>query len=114
MIDDAIFRRLALLLPEAEEQDHRGHPSFRVREKIFATLWPGEDRAVLKLRVEDQADLVDAKPRAFSLNAWSKQGWTNIHLAHVTQLECRELLEEAWRIVAPKKMVRSFDEEKSG
>ena len=110
MIDDVAFRKLALALPEAEEQDHRGHPSFRVREKIFATLWPDEHRAALKLRIEDQSDLVSSKPQAISLNAWSKQGWTNIDLAHITQPECRELLEEAWRIVAPKKLVRTFDE----
>lgn len=112
MIDDAAFRRLALLLPGAEERDHRGHPSFRVREKIFATLWPNENRAVLKLGIEDQADLVNSKPDAFSLNAWSKQGWTNVHLAHVTPAECRQLLEEAWRIVAPQKLARHYDEEK--
>lgn len=35
--DDA--RALALALPDAVEQDHHGKPSFRVRGKIFATLW---------------------------------------------------------------------------
>ncbi|HEV3460901.1 MAG TPA: MmcQ/YjbR family DNA-binding protein [Candidatus Dormibacteraeota bacterium] len=33
------LRRIALWLPEATEQDHHGRPSFRVRGKIFATLW---------------------------------------------------------------------------
>ncbi|MDB6109135.1 MAG: hypothetical protein JWR69_885 [Pedosphaera sp.] len=107
------FRRLALSLPEAEEQDHRGHPSFRVGEKIFATLWPDEHRAVLKLRLEDQADLLSASPKVFSLNAWSKQGWTNMDLEQITVPECRELLEQAWRIVAPKKLVRLHDEDKT-
>jgi hypothetical protein len=32
-------RRMALALPEAVEQDHHGRPSFRVAERIFATLW---------------------------------------------------------------------------
>lgn len=31
-------RRLALGLPEAVEQAHMGHPDFRVRGRIFATL----------------------------------------------------------------------------
>ena len=60
---------MALSLPEAEEVDHRGHPAFRVREKIFATLWPEEDRAVLKLNLDDQADLILSSPKVFSLNA---------------------------------------------
>jgi len=32
------FRRIALELPEASENAHMGHPDFRVRGKIFATL----------------------------------------------------------------------------
>ena len=32
------FRRIALGLPEALEDEHMGHPDFRVRGKIFATL----------------------------------------------------------------------------
>lgn len=32
------FRQLALSLPEATEQSHMGHPDFRVRGRIFATL----------------------------------------------------------------------------
>ena len=106
MVDDAAFRRAALAFPEADEQDHRGHPSFRVRDKIFATLWPTERRAVVKLTLEQQTDLVPSDPTAFSLNAWSKQGWTNVHLDHVSAKECRELLDAAWRNVAPKKLVR--------
>jgi hypothetical protein len=35
-VDEA--RSLALVLPEAIEQDHHGRPSFRVGGKIFATL----------------------------------------------------------------------------
>ncbi len=45
--DDA--RRIALSMPEALESAHMGHPDFRVRGKIFATLWPDKDRAVVKL-----------------------------------------------------------------
>jgi hypothetical protein len=32
-------RTIALALPEVVEADHHGRPSFRVRGKIFATLW---------------------------------------------------------------------------
>jgi len=64
-------RAIALAMPEADEQDHRGHPSFRVRGKIFGTLWPAEHRAVLKLPLDIQAGLVGGEPTAFSLNAWS-------------------------------------------
>ncbi len=105
MIDASNARKLALSLPEAEEQDHRGHPSFRVRGKIFATLWPDEQRAVVKLPVADQAALVGGDPKAFSLNAWSRQGWTNVDLKHVSASQLAALLGLAWSQVAPKKLV---------
>jgi hypothetical protein len=40
-------RRLALSLPETVEQDHHGRPSFRVRGRIFATLWDPEHMNVM-------------------------------------------------------------------
>src|SRR2546423_10444354 len=53
------FRTLALSLPEASEDAHMGHPDFRVRGKIFATLGPDEDWGMVKLPPDDQADLLD-------------------------------------------------------
>jgi hypothetical protein len=38
MLDSQTVRELALALPQAEEHDHHGRPSFRVTGKIFATL----------------------------------------------------------------------------
>lgn len=110
MVTNAAVRKLALVFPESEERGHFGRPSFRVRNKIFATLWPGERRAVLKLSLADQTGLVGSDPQAFSLNAWSKQGWTNVHLQHVSAKELRGLLERSWRAVAPKTLVRVYDE----
>jgi hypothetical protein len=40
-------RRLALVLPEAVEQNHFGRPSFRVRGRIFATLPDSEHLNVM-------------------------------------------------------------------
>ena len=44
------FRRIALSLPEAVEIGHMGHPDFRVRKKIFATLgYPDDAWGMVKL-----------------------------------------------------------------
>ena len=49
------FRRLALSLPEATESAHMGHPDFRVRGKIFATLGsPDDGWGMVKLTPEQQ------------------------------------------------------------
>src|SRR3954465_5949291 len=74
-------RKIILSMPEAEELQHHGHPDFRVHNKIFATLWPAEDRVVLKIGWDDNNPLLKSSPGALSKNAWSKQGWTNVHLA---------------------------------
>jgi hypothetical protein len=49
------FRKLALSFPDAEEQPHFHLASFRVKKKIFATLWEKENRAMLKLSLVDQS-----------------------------------------------------------
>jgi hypothetical protein len=112
MIDAAAARNIALSMPGAEERQHHGHPDFRVRNRIFATLWPREDRAVLKLSLVDQAALLKSSPRTFSTNAWSHQGWTNVHLQHIPETRFRELVEKAWRRIAPKKLVAEHEAKK--
>jgi len=49
------------MLPEVSGGAHMGHPDFRVGGKIFATLWPDEERAVVKLSPEVQAVMVEAE-----------------------------------------------------
>ena len=62
----AEFRTLALELPEAVEDEHMGHPDFRVRKKIFATLSPpGAHWGMVKLPPEQQADFVRDEPDVF-------------------------------------------------
>jgi hypothetical protein len=106
MLDSQTVRELALALPEAEEHDHRGHPSFRVKGKIFATLWPDEQRAVLKLAPAEQSALVTLDPQTFSpiAGAWGNQGWTNVQLQAAERAILQTALKSAWREVAPKRL----------
>lgn len=80
-----------------------------MRNKIFATLWEDERRAVLKLSLADQSSVVAAHPKAFSLAPWEHQGWTNAHLDHVDPGQFELLLISAWRNVAPKRAIKAFD-----
>ncbi len=61
------FRRIAFSLPEAAESAHMGHPDFRVRGKIFATIYPDEDWGMVKLTTEQQRIFVQAEPAVLSL-----------------------------------------------
>jgi hypothetical protein len=108
MITVATARKIILSMPEAEECQHQGHPDFRVNNKIFATLWPDEARAVVKISAVDQPILFKSSPEVLSANAWSKHGWTNVHLRYVDARMFRQLVEDSWYAVAPKKLAAKY------
>ena len=111
MPDDRIaaFRSFALSLPEAVELPHFERASFRVRKRIFATLRASDGMAVLKLPREEQAALVAMHPEIYAVTPWGHQGWTSVDLDRADPAELRELLVEAWRGVAPKRLVAAHD-----
>jgi hypothetical protein len=77
------FRKIALALPETEERSHMGHPDFRVRGKIFATLGsPNAEWGMVKLAPDEQLVLVAAMPDVFApaAGAWGRQGSTLVRL----------------------------------
>jgi hypothetical protein len=100
------FRRIALRLPEATEGAHMGHPDFRVRNKIFASLGvPDAAWGMVKLTPEQM--LIAAEPAACKLaaGAWGWRGATHVRLAAVDAPTLRSALTMAWRNVAPKELV---------
>ena len=104
------FRRAALEFPEAAEQETWGHPTFRVRGKMFATLSADDDTATVKASREAQAALVGSEPETFSVPAYVGQhGWIGIRLERVDPEEAVELLDDAWRATAPKRVVSAYD-----
>lgn len=103
------LRKLALSLPEVSERSHFGRPDFRVRGKIFAGL---SEPAIgyVKLTPELQAGLIGARPEAVyaASGAWGLKGWTHVRLPQLTGAELKELLEEAFRLTAPKLLLRAL------
>jgi hypothetical protein len=99
------FRQLALSLPEVIESSHMAHPDFRVRKKIFATLWyPDREWAMVKLTPLQQEEFVLAHRNIFVPvpGAWGAKGYTNVHLKRVSRTSARDALVTAWRNTAPK------------
>lgn len=107
--------KLALALPEAEEHDHFGGPSFRVRGKIFAQLSSRastEARVLVKLPAADQAALVMSAPETFTSEPqWGRHGWTYVHLATAEAALLQSLLLQSWQQVAPKKLVAQNEQQ---
>ena len=106
MISAKLFARRALVLPEVEQHDHWGKPSFRVRGKILATLHVSDRRAVVKLSRGDQALRCEVRPEVFMpVRSWGAQGWTWIVLDQASLAEVEAALQLAWREVAPKALI---------
>jgi hypothetical protein len=97
-------RDLALGLPEAVEQDHHGRPSFRVANKIFATLRDADHMNVMLdeggIRTATHSD-----PKAFEEVWWGKKlAAVRVDLRRVDAGTLRDLLEEAWELRAPNRL----------
>ena len=108
------FRKIATRLPEAVESAHMGHPDFRVRGKIFASLgYPEAGWGMVKLTPEQQALCLEAEPAMFApaKGAWGKAGATCVALKAAKARPLAAVLAAAWRNTAPKLLVRRFDEE---
>src|SRR4030095_880109 len=77
------FRAIALSLLETVESSHMGHPDFRVRNKIFATLdYPSPEWAVVVLTPAEQKRVSQGEPDVFvpSKGAWGRAGSTQVYL----------------------------------
>jgi hypothetical protein len=107
------FRKLALSLPEASEAAHMGHPDFRLRGKIFATLWPDDDWGMVKLTPEQQGVFIRAEPDVFQpvKGAWGRRGCTRVCLPAATEAGVRPVMLMAWRNIAPPRLAAQFEEE---
>ncbi len=108
MISSNEFRALALSFPEAIEAPHFERASFRVRGRIFATIAADNQSGMLKLDLDTHEALLRAQPKAFfSFGGFSRTGATGVHFSRLRKALLRELLVQAWRNVAPKKLAAS-------
>lgn len=107
------LRKLCLALPEAEEKPFGGHtaPSFRVRDKLFVMTYENGTAMTCKAGPGLQQALVASDPDRFFVPAYTgKNGWIGARLdVEQDWDELAELVEDSWRMTAPKKLVARFD-----
>ena len=83
-----------------------GTPDFRVRNKIFATLPPSLPGQVnLKVTPANLDALVRRAPATYR-DVWGGR-WIGVTLADIARAELRDLLRDAWRLAAPKALLRA-------
>jgi hypothetical protein len=100
-------RAMALALPEATEQDHHGKPSFRVSNKIFATLWTDTQLNVMLDEHGIRAAIEEA-PETCKPVYWGKRlAAVGVDLERATPQLLDDVLKEAWSLKAPKRLLPS-------
>ena len=113
--DEAIerLRAICLSLPEVEEKPFGGHtaPAFRVRDKLF--VMTSEDGTTMNCKGAPgvQQALIAGEPDKFFVPKYTgKNGWIGVRLdVDHDWDEVAELVEEAWRRTAPKRVVAQLE-----
>jgi hypothetical protein len=110
MITSQKLRELALSLPEVEERETWGEPTFRVRGKIFLILSTDNKGASIKASLANQDALIRLHPEVFSVSHYTGRfGWVNAKLSKIDPDLLRELVIAAWRRTASKRLVAAYD-----
>jgi hypothetical protein len=112
------LREICLAFPEVTERPSHGAPTWFVRGKSsFATLWAHghheNDFPHLWCAAPPgaQAELVASDPERFFRPPYvGGRGWLGVRLDHgVDWAELAELCEDAYRAVAPRRLVQQLD-----
>ncbi|MGK7867456.1 MmcQ/YjbR family DNA-binding protein [Falsiroseomonas sp. E2-1-a20] len=104
----ARLRRICLALPEAAEVETWDHPTFRVRNRIFAMVQTAEDgpAAWFKAPPGSQQLLLEAAPERFFRPPYlGHRGWVALRLEGSTDwAEAAALVRRSYRLVAPRRL----------
>jgi hypothetical protein len=106
-------RRLCLALPEASERLSHGEPTFFVRGKVFVMFSnnhhnDGHVGIWLPVPPGMQAALIEKAPGTFYYPAYvGGRGWVGVELDQIAADELSFLINLAWELTAPKRLVAS-------
>lgn len=107
--DDVVT--IGLRFPGMELATSYGTPSLRVRGKFICRLRSDPDALVLRvLDMGEREALLQGQPAAFfSTPHYDGHPYVLARLDAVDPVELAELVEEAWRLRAPKRLVAAWD-----
>ena len=112
----AALRRLALSLPETTERPSHGEPTWFVRDKKTFVMYANhhhDDRLAFWCAAPDgaQETRVAADPERFFVPPYvGYRGWLGVYLdVPVDWNEIADIVFDAYRVVAPKKLLAELD-----
>jgi hypothetical protein len=107
-------REIALALPGVEEGTSYGTPAFRVRGKFFVRLWEDGETLVVKAGFDAREILLQTDPATFfTTDHYAGYPSVLVRLPVVAREVLENVLEEAWRYNAPKRLVAAHNAAKT-
>jgi hypothetical protein len=109
-VDYDEVRAFALRLPGVEAGTSYGTAALKVRSKLFVRL--KEDGETIVLRTDDyeREHLLGSAPETFFItDHYREHPWVLIRLARADPAALEALVSEAWRRVAPPRLVKEYD-----
>ncbi len=102
---------IGLRLPAVEVGTSYGTPSLKVKRKFICRLRTDPDALVLRvIDLGEREALLQGQPEAFfSTPHYDGYPAVLVRLEVVKLAELAELLEDAWRIQAPKRLIAEYD-----
>ena len=107
------FCELILALPAVEESTSYGTPGFKVKGKLMARLKEDGETIVVRIDYALRSSLIEGKPDTFFItDHYAGYPWMLISLKHVSAKDLSFLLEHAWKLSAPNKLLKAYEEAK--
>jgi hypothetical protein len=107
----ATVKKIGKKLPEVEESTWVGTPSLKVRKRSFVRLRE-PDVIVVLVDLDEKEALLRAEPDVFfTTSHYDGYPAILVRLSAIDDDELREVLEDSWRRVAPKRVLKAFDED---
>ncbi len=104
------FAAAAVKLPEVEISKSYGTPALKVRGKLMARLHQDGEALVLRTELLDRQILMHADPETFYITEhYIHYPLVLVRLSTVSKAALPDLMERAWRLVAPKTLIARFD-----
>jgi hypothetical protein len=111
--DDVV--EIGTRFPGVELGTSFGTPSLRIRKKFMCRLRTNPDALVLRVSdLGEREALLQGQPDAFfSTPHYDGHPYVLARLEAVDPVELAELIEEAWRMGAPKRLIAEYEQDSS-
>ena len=103
-------REIAHALPGIEDGTSYGTRALKVRGKLLARLHQSMECLVLRADILDREILIQSAPEVFFItDHYRNYPWILVRFAALEKQSLPDLIERAWRLVAPKTLIKKYD-----